>query len=104
MTTEMQQTFTIRLLLAVVCVCVVGFTPSTHAQNKKAEKGARGPISKSELIASFQDKRVVDGYVIKGDDIIEIIRDTDLDITINNSVIEGGLDFGKLPKTPVEKV
>ncbi len=88
----------------MVCVCLVGFTPSTHAQNKKTEKGARGPISKGELIAHFQDKRVVDGYVIKGDDIIEIIRDTDLDITIKNSVIEDGLDFGKLPKIPLEKV
>jgi len=88
----------------MVCVCLVGFIPSTHAQNKKAEKGANGPISKDELIAHFQVKRVVDGYVIKGNDIIEIIRDTDLDITIKNSIIEGGLNFGTLPKTPVENV
>ncbi len=102
----MQQTFKIGLLLAVVCVCllVVPFIPSIHAQGKKTEKGAREPISKEELIARFQDKKEVDGYVIKGDDIIEIIRDTDLDIRIKNSVIEGGLDFGMLPKTPVEKV
>ncbi len=102
----MQQAFTIRLLLAVICVCLlaVPFTPSTHAQNKKPEKGWNGPISRDELIAHFQDKRVVDGYVIKGNDIIEIIRDTDLDITIKNSVIEDGLDFGELPKIRLEDV
>ncbi len=39
---EMQQAFKIGLLLAVVCVCLVGFTPSTYAQSEKTEKGANG--------------------------------------------------------------
>ncbi len=61
MTTQLQQAFKIRLLLAVVCVCLVGFTPSTHAQYKKAERGTRGPISKHEMNPYIKYKRLVEG-------------------------------------------
>ena len=106
MTTEIEQARKVRRLLAVVCVCllVVPFTPTTHAQGKKTGEGANGPISKEKLIAHFQYKKVVRREVIKADDIIEIIRSTDQDITIEYSTIEGGLYFGRLPKTRLENV
>src|SRR5438046_3536784 len=50
-------------------------------------------------------KQDVEGYVIKGDDIIAILKkNTGVKIQIRHSLIEGGLDFTTLPRTPVDAV
>ena len=64
------------------------------------KRGWKGRITKTELrqkLLNLKEGKYVAGYIIKGSDIIKIIEETDLDIKIRNSVIEGGLDFTKLP-------
>lgn len=46
----------------------------------------------------FKKGRGVEGAIINGNDIIDIIRDTDYEIFINNSIIVNGLDFTRLPQ------
>jgi uncharacterized protein YjbI with pentapeptide repeats len=87
---------TIVLLFLHLCL----FLPNASAQ---IEKGQKGAIDKKMMLSIFEagkenpEKGWVDGYEVDGNDIIEIIRDTDLAIRIRNSVIKGGLNFTLLP-------
>ena len=77
---------------------------SIFAQEVKKERGHNGRISKEKLLEVFKEGIGVSGYIIQGDDLIEIIKITNDDITIRNSIIEGGLDFTKLPKELLKNV
>jgi len=92
-------------LLAILLITIIA---SISPLNSFAQEGYRierawnGRITKAELkqeLLNLKENEFVVGYVINGSDIIEIIEETDLDIKIKNSVIEGGLDFTTLPAT-----
>jgi len=74
------------------------------AQEVERQRGPKGDIGKEQILSKFIKGEFVDGYVIKGNDIIEITKETNHEIKIRNSIIEGGLDFTKLPTVPLEKI
>ncbi|MCZ6594678.1 MAG: pentapeptide repeat-containing protein [Bacteroidetes bacterium] len=91
-----------KFLLAILLITIIAsISPlNSFAQEEKEERGWYERLTKSELkqeLLNLKEYEFVVGYVIKGSDIIEIIEETDLDIKIKNSFIEGGLDFTKLP-------
>jgi hypothetical protein len=94
----MNPKFLATTVLFLIQLCV--FLPNASTQG---ERGHNGAISKEEMLSIFKaelrdwDKGWVDGYVINGKDVIDIVRDTKLSIRIKNSVIKGGLDFASLP-------
>jgi hypothetical protein len=94
---------TIVLLFVNLCL----FTPNSLAQN---ERGYKGAIDKKRMLSIFEagkddpEKGWVDGYVVEGNDVIEIIRDSKHSIKIRNSVIKGGLDFTQLPAKSVDEL
>jgi len=47
---------------------------------------------------NVEEDGFVEGYVMQGDDIIQIMKDTDIEIRIRHSIIKGGLDFTGKPK------
>ena len=97
---------TMKLLVALVCFgfMTMSFPNSAWAQEKEDVRGAKGEISTEDMIKLLKNRKWIEGYEIKGDDIINIIKGTDLDIKIKNSVIEGRLDFDKLEWMPLEDV
>lgn len=91
-----------RLLLAILLITTIAsISPLTSfAQEETRERGWNGRIIKAELLQillNLKEDEFVAGYIINGSDIIEIIEESDIDIRIKNSVIEGGLDFTNLP-------
>ncbi len=101
---ELIKQLKIRVLLVVIFLISTIFILTFHlsAQEKEKERGYKGPISLDRMRSIFSKGENVEGYVIKGDDIIDIIEKTDFEIDIDNSIIEGGLDFRKLA-VPLEK-
>ncbi len=95
----------IRFLLMIVVLggTEIVFTASSYGQREKVKRGAKGPISKENLLFELQNRRAVKGYIVKGEDIIQLLRGTIQEIRIEKCVIEGGLDFTKLPATPLEE-
>jgi len=101
-------TFLLAILLITIIASISPLNSFAQEENKK-ERGWNGKITKAELLQklrnlkedeySLEDDEYVEGYIINGSDIIEIIKESDIDIKIDNSVIEGGLDFTKLPPT-----
>ncbi len=91
-----------RFLLAILLITIIAsISPLTSfAQEETRERGWNGRIIKAELLQillNLKEDEFVAGYIINGSDIIEIIEESDIDIRIKNSVIEGGLDFTNLP-------
>lgn len=68
------------------------------------KKGIRGPLDKEAIILKVSTGDSIEGYVLKGDDLIDIVRETDYEISIRNAVIEGGLDFTRLPGENLDQV
>ncbi|MDM8522091.1 pentapeptide repeat-containing protein [Desulfococcaceae bacterium HSG8] len=91
--------FLIRALLIFICFCL-NIAP---AFAEEVKRGHNGPVKKTEMRVIFENGETVDGRVINGNDLIEIIKETDLFIRIKNSIIEKGLDFERLPPEPVKK-
>lgn len=61
------------------------------------------PTCKDELLEELEkvqgDRNMyVEGYIINGSDIIGIIKESNIHIKIKDSVIEGSLDFSRLPE------
>jgi hypothetical protein len=84
---------------------------STLAHDREMGEGAKRPISKEELDllvqgAKKQGKEKIDisNSIIQGNDLIKVIQKMDVAIRIRHTIIEGGLDFGILPSTPLEQV
>lgn len=67
-------------------------------------RGHKGFISKPELFSIFRQGKFAEGFIINGNDIIEIIKNTDYDIRIKDSIIVGGLNFLALPKKPLKDI
>ena len=98
--------FIITILLTLITLFLAS---NTLASEEKKVRGYRGPIEKQVLLSKLKkihDKEgeSVEGYVIKGKDIISIIEKTDIDIRIENSIIKGSLDFTKLPKVQLDRL
>jgi hypothetical protein len=87
--------FLFRYLLVVLVLCrlVPALTWDVYAQSPETGRGAKGRISPDELRTRVERQEEVDGYIIQGDELITIMRETTFAITISNSIIEGGLDF-----------
>ena len=86
-------------LLITALTCILSL--NSYAHEEKKERGKNGRITKVELfykLNKLKGDEYVDGYIIKGSDIIAIIKESDIDIKIRLSIIEGGLDFSKLPE------
>ena len=103
--------FKIRLFIITILLTSITFFLASNALaiEEKKDRGHRGPIGKDVLhskLKEIHDKRGewVEGYVIEGKDIISIIEKTDIDISIKNSIIKGGLDFTKLPKVQLDRL
>jgi len=75
----------------------------TECSINKKNIGVNGPISSNDLISSIKKGKIIDSHVIKGDDIIDVIRKTDKKIDIKNSIITGGLNFNKLQEILLTK-
>jgi hypothetical protein len=95
-----------RLLLIVLLLSrlVPALTWDAQAQHSGTGRGAKGRINAEELRARLARQEEIDGYILQGEDLITILRERTLPIAIKNSIIEGGLDFTILPKTPSEQV
>lgn len=107
-----------RLLLSALFIITLTdiLSLNSYAQDEGKERGWKGylckktqkkPSCKAELLAELKkvrkdEDKYVEGYVMDGSDIIglinEKINEEYISIKINNSVIEGGLDFDKLPE------
>jgi hypothetical protein len=88
-------------------VLTAASTPSASAQDTSMSQEAKTRLGKEELRRRLQGGERIQDFTIQGDDLIAILRERTLDptveITIKNSVIEGGLDFTTLPATPLEQ-
>lgn len=98
------------LFVTATCLIII-FTPYTHSQEWHKEPGWRNERIKDwiELREKLQEierknkfraeryKEYLDGYIIKGCDIVKVIKKSDIEIRIVNSVIVNGLDFHNLP-------
>lgn len=60
-------------------------------------EAAQKRIDKKDLLSKFKKGETVQGVVIQGPDLIEIMNITAGDIRIEDAIIEGGLDFSSLP-------
>ena len=102
---SMKQSKITNLLIVVLLIFSV-LIPTINLSAREVEKkrGYKGTISKEKILSTFIKDECVVGHVIKGDDIIEIIKATDHEIRISDSIIEGGLNFTKLPAESWEKV
>lgn len=90
--------------LLLLCWWAVLSSLVVHAE-EPGEKKKLLPISKKEMLAFFKSGKAVENRLITGDDIIAIIEaDPQVAVTISNSIIEGGLNFITLPKTPKKKL
>ena len=96
----------IKNLLIVIFLIFSVLIPTINLSAREVEqkRGYNGTISKEKILSTFIKDECVVGHVIKGDDIIEIIKATDHEIWISDSIIEGGLNFTKLPAESWEKV
>lgn len=101
---ELMKQLKIRILLVLIFLIFSIFilTFNLSAQEREKERGYKGRISKERMLSKFSKGEIVEGYIIKGVEIIEIIKETDFEIKINTSIIEDGLDFGELA-VPLEK-
>jgi uncharacterized protein YjbI with pentapeptide repeats len=102
---SMKQSKITNLLIVVFLIFSV-LIPTINLSAREVEKkrGYKGTISKEKILSTFIKDECIVGHVIKGDDIIEIIKATDHAIRISDSIIEGGLNFTKLPAGSWEKV
>src|SRR3990172_5941067 len=86
-------------ILITILTCIISL--NSYAQEEKKERGKNGRITKVELfdkLKKLKGDEYVDGYIINGSDIISIIKESKVDIKIRLSIIEGGLDFSRLPE------
>lgn len=92
----------IKYLLIVVFLIFSVFIPTINLSAREVEKkrGYNGTISKEKILSTLAKGGIVEGYVIKGDDLIEIMKETNHDIRIKTSIIVGGIHFTKLPAEP----
>ena len=96
--------FIITILLTLITIFLAS---KTIASEEKKVRGHRGPIGKEALhskLKEIKEDESVKGYVIEGKDIISIIKETDIDIKIENSIIKGGLDFTTLPEVQLNSL
>lgn len=99
-----------KLLLSALLIATLTcfLTSNSYAQLESKERGWKGPLCKrptckNELLKELKKVQgdryqTVEGYIIQGDDIIAIIKESNIDIKIYNSIIKGGLDFSKIPE------
>ena len=100
----MKRSKTTNLLIVVFLIFSVLIpTNNLSAQELEKKRGYKGNISKEKILSTFINGKCVVGHVIKGDDIIEIIKATDHEIRISASIIEGGLNFTKLPRKSLSR-
>ncbi|MFQ5587393.1 MAG: pentapeptide repeat-containing protein [Nitrospiria bacterium] len=79
------------VLLLLVSLLLTPRNPVLFAEEGKT------PLSKSALLSKIQKGETLRGYLIQGADLIEGIQKIDNTIEIEDSVIQSGLDFEKLP-------
>jgi hypothetical protein len=79
----------LRDLLGVLVLCTLmpALTGDVSAQHPGTGQGARGPISQDELRARVERQEDVDGYIIRGGDLIAIIQEATDAITIKDAII-----------------
>lgn len=59
-------------------------------------------MDRAQLLSLFKKGERVDGFIVDGQDLIEIIKTTNYPIRITNVIIKDGLDFRHLPFTFLE--
>lgn len=70
--------------IIALCLCTVpGF----------AGERDREQIGKSGMLTIWEAGGIVEGFEINGGDLADIVRETDVAVRVNRSVITGGLDF-----------
>jgi hypothetical protein len=92
-----------RVVSTAILLSFMTFMQPLNVSSQEKERGYKGNITKKELLSLIVEAKMVVGYIINGNDIIDIIKEdcTECEITVVDSIIEGGLDFTKIPQTLV---
>lgn len=103
--TEYLQQLTVKaLLMLIVHICLILMSaPGFSAQTSKQKIGHNGPIDKEQIISMLANGEIVEGYIIIGDDLIDVIREMTINIRIRASIIVGGIHFTKLAAEPLRR-
>ncbi|MBF0451978.1 MAG: pentapeptide repeat-containing protein, partial [Candidatus Magnetomorum sp.] len=93
------------VFIVSICVCLL-FALNGYGQSSPEElpKGSNGPLSLKEILEKVKQGKAIDGYKIKGDDFISVIKQTDAQIFITNAIITGGLKFSQLPEMSISEI
>lgn len=82
----------IKTLFILFFMCFPVITPHEAFSRETTQKR----IEKKDLFLKFKKGETLKGVIINGPDLIEIIKISDHDIRIEDSIIEQGLDFTKI--------
>jgi len=81
--------------------CFYLFCVSAFALSDKNLKAFNGPISERQIRQKVEKGETIFNHVIKGNDLIQVIKKTTKAISIEESIITGGLDFSALPEITI---
>jgi uncharacterized protein YjbI with pentapeptide repeats len=94
----------INTLVFFFTFCIFSFFIQTaDANSEKVRKALNGPISKSQILQKIEQGKTIRHHVIKGIDLIRVIKQTNKTISIEESIITDGLDFSNLPEIEIKK-
>ena len=86
------------LFMSIICF----FFLTAYSFSDKTSKAINGPISEKQLRIKIEQGKKIRNHVIKGDDLIRVIKQTRNAIFIEESIITGGLDFSGLPEVSIK--
>lgn len=88
-------------ILFLCMFSVYVFCVSAFALSENHSKAVNGAISEEQIRENIEQGKTIRNYVIKGDDLIRVIKQTRCKISIEASIITGGLDFSTFPEVPI---
>jgi uncharacterized protein YjbI with pentapeptide repeats len=93
-----------RVLILVLSVCIFCFlSVSAYASEDNHLNAFNGAISVKQIRQKIEQGKTIHNHVIKGADLIRVIKQTSKAISIESSIITGGLDFSDLPEKSIQK-
>jgi len=79
------------------------FCAAAYANNEINSKAFNGPISERQIRQKIEQGETISNHVIKGNDLIRVIQQTKKTISIESSIITGGLDFSRLSEISIKE-
>jgi len=89
--------------LFMVLLSLHFFHVISYAISETNSKAFNGPISEKQIRQRIKQGETIHNHVIKGADLIRVIKETQKTISIEGSIITGGLDFSKLPEISIKE-